>query len=471
MSLGGQTVTGSDKHTLDVYIGTQQKIAELSLVAGTERELTLTYNSEWRANGFAISPRLPLSGDFGQREVHNYLQNLLPEGNGLDELVLNTTVSRNNTFGLIRAIGQETSGALSFRPPGQAVGETLLRPISNNELAEKLERAKSAAEPITYWDGKTRLSVAGVQDKLNLFESGHELGFAEGELASNRIFKFETGRVPCIAVNEFFTMILAQLSGLNVPEVDFRRYGETPTLVVNRFDRHFDAEHRRVRRRHVIDSCQAVNLPPSYKYERQFGDTGDGIYIRDGVSFPKLFSVRTNNALVYQTELVKWMTFNLLTANYDAHGKNISYFVGKNGLELAPFYDLVNVEASIQELQGRRKVGQAESIPTEIPQVFAMSIGEYDAGNAGNFSKPITAYMLADFAKAVGLPVLRLQLLMKQTLESVLGALDSAKERVFQYSVNDVEKGHTERCIRVIANESKWLQESISGLPEMENYV
>lgn len=57
-------MTGSDKHTLDVYIGTQQKIAELSLVAGTERELALTYDSEWRANGFAISPHLPFERRF-----------------------------------------------------------------------------------------------------------------------------------------------------------------------------------------------------------------------------------------------------------------------------------------------------------------------------------------------------------------------------------------------------------------------
>lgn len=221
----------------------------------------------------------------------------------------------------------------------------------------------------------------------------------------------------------------------------------------------------------LLMDARLLTWPPSYKYERQFGDTGDGIYIRDGVSFPKLFSVRTNNMLSYQTALVKWMTFNLLTANYDAHGKNISYFVGKNGLELAPFYDLVNVEASIQELQGRRKVGQAESIPTEIPQVFAMSIGEYDAGNAGNFSKPITGYMLADFAKTVDLPLTRLQLLMQQTLESVLGSLNSAKEQVLQCTINDVEKAHIERCMCVIANESKWLQASISGLPEMESYV
>ncbi|MGM0631310.1 MAG: HipA domain-containing protein, partial [Pseudomonadota bacterium] len=274
--------------------------------------------------------------------------------------------------------------------------------------------------------------------------------------------------VPCIAVNEFFTMTLAKLSGLNVPEVDFRRYGETPTLVVDRFDRHFDAEHQRVRRRHVIDGCQAVNLPPSYKYERQFGDTGDGIYIRDGVSFPKLFSVRTNNALAYHTELVKWMTFNLLNANYDAHGKNISYFVGKNGLELAPFYDLVNVEASIQDIREKRRAG---AIPTEIPQVFAMSIGDYETGSSGNFDKPITSYMLADFAKTVGLPVTRLQLLMQQTLKSVLGSLTKTKEQVFQCSISDVEKGHVELCIRIVENEAKWLQESISELPGMEKYV
>lgn len=62
------------------------------------------------------------------------------------------------------------------------------------------------------------------------------------------------------------------------------------------FDRRILPDNSGVLRRHVIDGCQATNLPPSYKYEREFGDEGDGIYIRDGVPFPKLFNVETTNS-------------------------------------------------------------------------------------------------------------------------------------------------------------------------------
>ncbi|MGL5110057.1 MAG: HipA domain-containing protein, partial [Vibrio ordalii] len=46
-----------------------------------------------------------------------------------------------------------------------------------------------------------------------------------------------------------------------------------------------------VQRKHVIDGCQATDLPPGYKYERQNGDEGDGVYMRDGVSGTKMASI------------------------------------------------------------------------------------------------------------------------------------------------------------------------------------
>lgn len=70
----------------------------------------------------------------------------------------------------------------------------------------------------------------------------------------------------------------------------------------------------------MIDGCLALNVSPDYKYERNFRSQRDGAHIRDGVLF---------NALIF---------------NYDAHGKNISFFLGSRGLTLAPFYDLANIK-------------------------------------------------------------------------------------------------------------------------------
>ena len=62
-------------------------------------------------------------------------------------------------------------------------------------------------------------------------------------------------------------------------------------LAVTRFDR---TVHRQetgvwVERHHIIDVCQACDLPVSYKYERNIGSVGDAANYRDGVSLPKLF--------------------------------------------------------------------------------------------------------------------------------------------------------------------------------------
>mgnify|MGYP003651571622 CR=1 FL=1 len=458
---------GTNVNNLYVFIGHHKKIATISIPVGSDTDISLTYEPSWVEEGFAISPYLPLDGNYNYQAVRNYLQNLLPEGKGLEELTSSTTISKNNTFGLIKIIGEETSGALSFRGEDSDAKETTFREVTAIELSEKLARFKSMGESITYWDGRTRLSVAGVQDKLNLLEMDERLGFGEGELCSNKIVKFETGKAPFIAVNELFTMLLAGEAGINVPSVEIRAYGDVRAFVIDRFDRRVVSDNSRVLRRHVIDGCQATNLPPSYKYERQFGDEGDGIYIRDGVSFPKLFAVQTANSAAYQTQLVRWMTFNILVRNYDAHGKNISFFVDKNGLELTPFYDLVNIEAIIREVQNSQVEGTRakESI---IPQHYAMSIGEYNTGSAGNFNSPISSYMLADFADEFEISLPRIQLLMNQMVKSVLGAIDIAKGKALEQDLSAEEVNHIDLCIDIINESAEEINKEIEELPAMK---
>ncbi|XOV79774.1 MAG: HipA domain-containing protein [Aestuariibacter sp.] len=458
-------MTGTRLNSLDVNIGHKRKIATLLLPVNSENELSFVYESDWIEEGFAISPHLPLSGEFNHRAVRNFLQNLLPEGKGLEEITSNTAISKNNTFGLIKIIGADTSGALSFTSQGNAATETSFREVTNEELIEKLARFKNAGESITYWDGRTRLSVAGVQDKLNLLEIDSKLGFGEGQLCSNKIFKFETGKAPFIAVNELFTTLLAKHAGIEVPDIEVRQYGEVRAFVIDRCDRKLLAEQHRVLRRHIIDGCQAMNLPPSYKYERQHSDESDGIYIRDGVSFQKLLNVRTTNPEAYQTQLIRWMTFNILVRNYDAHGKNISFFVGKHGLSLTPFYDLVNIEAIIREIQSRQQSEINPQVP--VANHFAMSIGDYASGSAGNFNHPFTAYMLADFANEFGISLARLQLLMKQMIKQVQAAIEAARKEALTHRLTESETEHIEVCIQIIADAAETLIQEVKQIPAM----
>jgi serine/threonine-protein kinase HipA len=137
-----------------------------------------------------------------------------------------------------------------------------------------------------------------------------------------------------------------------------------------------------VRRRHVIDGCQALDLPVSFKYERNFGNTADVRDIREGVSFEKLFSLQRHldNPAAARTFMIRWALFQLLIGNSDAHGKNLSFFVHGGGLEPAPLYDLVSVNAYGEHVEQDMAMGYGDAFRLE----------------------EITPFALADFARRTG---------------------------------------------------------------------
>ncbi|TKF27184.1 type II toxin-antitoxin system HipA family toxin [Vibrio kanaloae] len=462
---------------LDVFIGTNTKIGRLILPVGTETEFSFIYEDEWQLMGFPISPHIPVDDQASSRSIENYLRNLLPEGEAFEEMIQNTTISKSNTFGLIRRLGAETSGALSFRVPGSEPGETSFRAVPDDELIERLERNLA---PLVYWDGKVRLSVAGVQNKLNLLKRGDEWGFGEGKLSSNYILKFESGKAPCIAVNEFFCMTLAKLAGLDVANVELTRIGKTRTLIIERFDRAYIEARDVVQRKHVIDGCQATDLPPGYKYERQNGDEGEGVYMRDGVSFPRLLSVKTIDTVITNLKLTQWMLFNLATLNYDAHGKNISFFVTPKGLELTPFYDLVNIEAIAQEGAKRNsqsgKLSADEGRAASIPQYFAMSIGDWESEDfqnlpKGNFKRPITSYDLAEFGALLGYSGTKMATIIAETIGAIKNTLKETVGLTEAQGIDDGEREHIELCVSLIQTECEYLLAQADSVPEMSELL
>lgn len=380
-------------------------IGELSLNKETGLP-KLEYNDDWQQNGFAISPSLTLDNNHDNSVAYNFLDNALPEGEARLLLAERAGVAEKNVFSQIREIGGDLSGAVTFTTNSieQVVNEAdepAFRLLTENELESRLDTKEDIG--LLTWDDKPRLSVAGVQDKLNVFinEKG-EIGFGDGTLCSTHILKFEKKNCLNLVLNEYFCMKLSAAIGLPTAAVEFIRFGKHPALIVHRFDRKYVSNEKQVFRRHVIDGCQALNLPRDYKYERNLGDNRDVLHIRDGASLPKLFEFSKSMSSPAQSAqwLINWQLFNLIISNYDSHGKNVSLFWGKENISFTPAYDLVNI-----------------AMFPQFKHVLAMAMGdEFDPND-------INAYQLADFAETCEIDKKLLARLLSNLTKQVLSTL------------------------------------------------
>ena len=392
-------------YILQVNYG-ENAIGTLTLDSNTNL-LNLEYNAHWQQTGFAISPGLPLNNNHSAEVAYNYLDNVLPEGEARKLLAENMGVSEKNVYSQVRELGNDLAGAVTFTKidaqDSQRHQNTppIFRLVEENELVTRLDHKEEIG--LLNWDDKPRLSLAGVQDKLNVFiDDQKNIGFGEGSLCSTHLLKFEKTNCPNLVLNEYFCMKLSAAVGLPTAEVEFTRFGKHPTLIVKRFDRKYIADSTRVMRRHVIDGCQALNLPKDYKYERNLGDGRDVKHIRDGTSLERLFAFcKTMSSPVESIQwLLNWQLFNLMINNYDSHGKNVSLFFDNKTSKFSPAYDLVNV-----------------AMFPQFRHVLAMEMGdEFEPSN-------IHAYQFADFAETCGIDKKLLTRTLTNLADKVLHSL------------------------------------------------
>ncbi|WP_395338600.1 HipA domain-containing protein [Ningiella sp. W23] len=371
-------MTIPSEYILHAYYG-DKSIGTLALDRSTNL-LMLKYSRTWQQIGFAISPALGLQNQHSPEAMYNYLDNALPEGYARMTLAQNLGISERNVYSQVRELGTDLAGAIIFTHSialNSQEQKPNFRSLENDEFQERLDHKEDLS--LLIWDDKPRLSIAGVQDKLNVFINDQgQIGFGDGSLCSTHILKFEKKNCPNLVLNEYFCMKLSSAVGLPTAEVKFRRFGEHPALEVKRFDRKYTAAQSKVMRRHVIDGCQALNLPRDNKYERNLGDGRDVQHIRDGVSLPKLFEFcsRMSSPIQSTQWLINWQLFNLMISNYDSHGKNISLYFDKNTAAFTPAYDLVNI-----------------AMFPQFKHTLAMAMGDEFAPDN------IHAYQLADFAQ------------------------------------------------------------------------
>ncbi len=310
----------------------RQEVGSLQEVAGL---WSFQYTPDWLANpkGFALSPHIPLSAQplldgASQRPVQWYFDNLLPEEDQRVLLAKDARLDAADAFGLLAWYGAESAGSVTLLPP-EAAPQTieLLRPLPDDALQARIRQLPKS--PLTHAAIK-RMSLAGAQHKLAVVLEDGALFEPAGATPSTHILKPDhpDADYPHSVINEWFVMRLARRLGLDVPEVH-RRYVPSPVYLIDRFDRVAGAQGWQ--RRHAIDACQLLGLDRSFKYTQGSMD-----------SLAALANACRSPA-VARSRLFGWLVFNVLVGNSDAHLKNLSFLVSHEGVQLAPFYDLLSV--------------------------------------------------------------------------------------------------------------------------------
>ncbi|MEX0746074.1 MAG: HipA domain-containing protein [Phycisphaeraceae bacterium] len=310
----------------------QTEVGTLQEVAGL---WSFRYADAWRNNpqGFALSPHLPLTTESlldgaSLRPVQWYFDNLLPEEGQRVLLAGDAKLDTADAFGLLAWYGAESAGSVTLLPPDaepQAVEP--LRPLPDDALEARIRQLPKA--PLTHGAIK-RMSLAGAQHKLAVVLQDGALFEPAGATPSTHILKPDhpDEDYPHAVINEWFVMRLAKRIGLDVPDVH-RRYVPSPVYLIDRFDRIPDAHGWQ--RRHVIDACQLLGLDRSFKYSQ--GSMESLAALANACRSPA----------VARPRLFGWLVFNALVGNSDVHLKNLSFMVSHEGVQLAPFYDLLSV--------------------------------------------------------------------------------------------------------------------------------
>ena len=301
---------------------------------------SFTYSPTWKAleEAFALSPHFPLDVDTfvdtgDDRRVLWFFDNLLPEGGVRQALARQAKVAEKDTFALLQRYGDESAGALTLladdgrQPPSGGYEE-----LTDEQLSARVRKLPKV--PFIEAEGRARMSLAGTQHKLGLHRDRERWLLPVGGSSSVILKPGIAGEeFPCAPANEFFCQRLAAAVGVEVPHCELSRVPE-PIYVVTRYDRR--VQDGRVRRLHQIDLCQLLNRWPGYKYESEGGASIEEAYRALD---------RTRQPARSRAAFLRWLVFNYLIGNTDAHAKNLSFLVSPGRIDLAPAYDLLSVRA------------------------------------------------------------------------------------------------------------------------------
>ena len=309
---------------------------------------------EWE-HAIPVSLSLPLrKSRYLGDPVAAVFENLLPDSRPIRTRVAERVGAKGtDAFSLLSKIGRDCVGALQFMPvddippPATKVEGT---PIGEDQIAAMI--ANLARAPLGIGeDDDFRISIAGAQEKTALLHHEGKWLRPHGTTPTTHILKPQIGTLPNgidlsnSVENEFYCLKLIGAFGLLTNEAEIATFGDSKVLVVTRFDRRWTIDGRLLRLPQE-DSCQALSVAPTNKYENE---GGPGI-----ASIAKLLmgsdDPQADQLAFFKAQILFW-----LIGATDGHAKNFSIFLApRSRYRLTPLYDILTAQPSLDTHQIRR---------------------------------------------------------------------------------------------------------------------
>ncbi len=413
--------------TLEAFLN-EQRVGTLSEGEDLWR---FEYDLQWASasDTYDLSPRLTRSElvhtDGGSdRPVQWYFDNLLPEEEQRDVIAREAKINGEDAFGLLEYLGAESAGSLLLLPPGTARQPRGLKALSDADLSARIKNLSRASLSS---GAPKRMSAAGAQNKLLVVYRDGALYEPMGSEPSTHILKPNHTHqdYPSSVINEYAAMRLAGALKLTVPTV-LRRYVPEPVYLAERFDRYTDAAGA-TQRRHIIDACQLLNKSRGFKY------TGATLE-----SLGDIIAACRNRAST-RMNLYRWLIFNVLIANNDNHLKNLSFMVGREGIELSPAYDLLSTGA----YHTRAFAGDRADWPKVPLAITMLNVPTLEAVNRKS---------LLESGEALGLR----KSIGERELDSMMSAMPGALEELI-HEVSDDNTRLPQAAMQFLAGELRLL--------------
>lgn len=396
------------------------------LTKETSGAVAFQYSDVWLDNerAYPVSLSLPLREDaYKGAPVLAVFENLLPDMDSLRARVAEKVGAEGtDAYSLLSHIGRDCVGALQFFPEDAEVNFSDIKTVQGEAIGayeiEKLLNNLARAPLGIEQEHDFRISVAGAQEKTALLFHEGRWKRPLGVTPTTHILKTQIGQIPGgmnisdSVENEFYCLSLMKAFGLAVNNVEMKVFGDTKSLVIERFDRKWTKEGALLRLPQE-DCCQALSIPPSRKYQSDSRPAKEKQ--PSMVEILNLLKGSDRPAEDQKAFLKAQMIFWLISAT-DGHGKNFSIYLGRGGrFILTPFYDVLTAQPYADQRQIEKK---------QIK--MAMSVGD---NNHYHMDK-IQPRHFIQTAKRAGVPDYIASEALEEVFETAAKALDQAAENL-----------------------------------------
>ncbi|MGH6951253.1 MAG: type II toxin-antitoxin system HipA family toxin [Vitreimonas sp.] len=346
---------------------------------------TFAYDSTWLANGFPLSPSLPLGrgpqntphglfGVFSDAAPDSWGQHLMH----IDERFTARTEKRPErtlfSVDYLAAVNDETrTGALRFKNPAE---ETFLT-TRGKPVPPVIDVGALMNASLKLDQGKTRdADIKLVLDPGSAMGGARPKAVVRASDGRLLLAKFEkkTDSWPLIRW-EAATLDLAKAAGIRVPEFELPTIAQKAVLMMVRFDR-FGAGVR-------VPFLSAMSAIGAHDHERGHSYLEIAEVIRQESDAPS----------EDLEELWRRIVFNILVSNTDDHLRNHAFLWNGRGWRLSPAYDMNPTPIDIQPRVHQLAIDERNpSASLETAFSVAPSFG---------FSTGVAKQVAADVGRAV----------------------------------------------------------------------